>query len=119
MGMVLKLLMGGVGPILTELLKAHEAAQASADHRAMALIQARMEALKGAYGLAATAAGQIIVLAFAFPVWLYFSKVVIWDNVFGYYTNGTTPAIRGEVAVWMGIIISFIFGHGIVSRLRQ
>jgi hypothetical protein len=116
MGMLLSLLTG-VGPLLGELLKAHEQAQASQDHQAMALIQARMEALKGAYGLAATAAGQIIVLAFAFPVWLYFSKVIIWDNVFGYYTNGTTPAIRGEVAVWMGLIISFIFGHGIVTRI--
>jgi hypothetical protein len=118
MGSLLALLTG-VGPILTELLKAHEAAQASADHQTMAIIASRVEALKGAYGLAQTAAGQIIVLAFAIPVWIYFSKVIVWDNVLGYYTGGTTPAIRGDVAVWMGLIITFIFGHGLVSRIYR
>jgi hypothetical protein len=107
----------GVGPLLNGLLKAYEEARASQDHQAMAIIQGHVEALKGAYALAQTAAGQIIVLAFAAPVWLYFSKVIVWDNVFGYYTHGTTPAIHGAVAGWMALVMGFIFGHGIVTRI--
>jgi hypothetical protein len=43
----------------------------------------------------------------AFYVWLvYFAKCVIWDTVLGL---GTTPEIKGAVAVWCGLIVSFYF----------
>lgn len=43
----------------------------------------------------------------AFYVWLiYFSKCVIWDTVFGL---DSTPALKGDVSVWCGLIVSFYF----------
>lgn len=118
MGSIVALLTG-IGPILAQLLKAHEQAAASADHQAMAMIQARVDALKGAYALAQTAAGQIIVAAFAFPVWVYICKIIIWDKVLGFYTHGTTDPINGAVEIWVGMIMAFIFGHGLVSRIYR
>jgi len=118
MGSLLALLTG-VAPLLGELLKAHEQAAASGAQQDMEIIRGRIEAMKATYALAMTAAGQIIVLMFAAVVWVYFAKCVVWDNVLGYYTHGSTPAIRGEVAVWMGLVISFIFGHGFIGLLKR
>jgi hypothetical protein len=118
MGALLGLLTG-VGPLLVALVNAHSAAVASKDNEAVEIIRGQVEALKAAYGLAATAAGQIIVAAFAALVWVYMAKIIVWDNVLGYYTHGTTPAVRGDVAVWMGLIITFVFGHGIVTRIMR
>jgi len=116
MGTLLALLTG-VGPIINKLIDAHEVAAANQDHQAMAIIQSRIDALKGAYGLAATAAGQIIVTAFALVVFVYFAKCVVWDTVLGYYTHGTTPALHGTVAAMMNLVVTFVFGHGLISRI--
>lgn len=44
---------------------------------------------------------------FVLPYAVYTIKVVVWDTVLGL---GTTPAIRGDVAEWGGIIVASIFG---------
>ena len=41
-----------------------------------------------------------IVLAF-------FAKCVVWDTILGL---GTTPALKGDVSIWAGIVMSFYFG---------
>lgn len=41
-----------------------------------------------------------IVLAF-------FAKCVVWDTILGL---GTTPALKGDVSIWAGLIMSFYFG---------
>jgi hypothetical protein len=41
-----------------------------------------------------------IVLAF-------FAKCVVWDTILGL---GTTPALKGDVSVWAGLVMSFYFG---------
>jgi hypothetical protein len=41
-----------------------------------------------------------IVLAF-------FAKCVVWDTILGL---GTTPALKGDVSIWAGLVMSFYFG---------
>jgi len=45
-------------------------------------------------------------LAF-YIVLVFFAKCVIWDTMLGL---GTTPALRGDVSVWAGLIISYYYG---------
>jgi hypothetical protein len=37
----------------------------------------------------------------------YLGKVVVWDTMLGL---GSTPAIKGDVGAWMGMIAMFLFG---------
>ncbi len=45
-------------------------------------------------------------LAF-YVVLIFFAKCVIWDTVLGL---GTTPALKGDVSMWAGLVMSFYFG---------
>ena len=38
---------------------------------------------------------------------LYVGKVVVWDTMMGL---GSTPTIKGDVGVWLGMIAMFLFG---------
>jgi len=37
---------------------------------------------------------------------VFFAKCVIWDTVLGL---GTTPALKGDVSVWAGMVMGFYF----------
>jgi hypothetical protein len=50
---------------------------------------------------------MLILGGFAFPIIAFMAKVVVWDTMLGW---GSTPAIRGEVATWVNIVITGIFG---------
>ena len=50
-----------------------------------------------------------IVLAFM-------GKVIIWDTMFGL---GTTVEIKGEVAVWMNLIMSFYFSKRGIENVAR
>lgn len=43
---------------------------------------------------------------FAYSLWFYFTKVYIYDAALGL---GSTDAVRGDVAMWGGLVISFYF----------
>jgi hypothetical protein len=45
-------------------------------------------------------------LAF-YIVLLFFAKCVIWDTILGL---GSTPALKGDVSIWAGLVMSFYFG---------
>lgn len=45
-------------------------------------------------------------LAF-YVVLLYFAKCIVWDTMLGL---GTTGALKGNVSVWAGLVMSFYFG---------
>jgi hypothetical protein len=45
-------------------------------------------------------------LAF-YIVLIFFAKCVIWDTVLGL---GITPALKGDVSIWAGLVMSFYFG---------
>jgi hypothetical protein len=38
---------------------------------------------------------------------LFYTKCVVWDTILGL---GTTPALKGDVSVWAGLVMSFYFG---------
>jgi hypothetical protein len=38
---------------------------------------------------------------------LFFAKCVVWDTILGL---GTTPALKGDVSIWAGLVMSFYFG---------
>lgn len=46
----------------------------------------------------------------------YMGKVVIWDSALGL---GSTPAIRGEVAQWLGLIAMFLFGKRGIENVAR
>lgn len=45
-------------------------------------------------------------LAF-YIVLAFFAKCVVWDTILGL---GTTPALKGDVSIWSGLVMSFYFG---------
>jgi hypothetical protein len=45
-------------------------------------------------------------LAF-YIVLAFFAKCIVWDTIFGL---GTTPALKGDVSTWAGLVMSFYFG---------
>lgn len=45
-------------------------------------------------------------LAF-YIVLAFFAKCVVWDTMLGL---GTTPALKGDVSIWAGLVMSFYFG---------
>jgi len=45
-------------------------------------------------------------LAFYITV-VFYAKCVIWDTVLGF---GSTPALKGDVSSWAGMIMAFYFG---------
>jgi hypothetical protein len=61
----------------------------------------------------------LITLGFALPWIIYEWKVVVWDNVLGYWTNGNTNAIHGQVADWANVIIASIFGSATVMGVGK
>lgn len=65
---------------------------------------------------------MFIVGGFALPWMFYQAKVVAWDNIICFWVYGaacSTPAIKGTVAEWAGVIIGGIFGTGGVMAIGQ
>jgi hypothetical protein len=46
----------------------------------------------------------------------YFGKVVVWDVMLGL---GSTPALHGSVADWMGLIAMFLFGKRGIENVAR
>lgn len=46
----------------------------------------------------------------------YLAKVVVWDVMLGL---GSTPAIRGDVGGWMGMIAMFLFGKRGIENVAR
>jgi hypothetical protein len=41
-----------------------------------------------------------------YVVLAFFAKYVVWDTILGF---GTTPALKGDVSIWAGLVMSFYF----------
>lgn len=59
---------------------------------------------------------MVLISAFAAPVALYNGKVIVWDTMLGW---GTTPAIHGDVATYMNIVVTGIFGVSSVKGIAE
>ena len=53
---------------------------------------------------------------FAYTLWVYFTKVYLYDAAFGL---GSTDAVRGDVAMWGALIISFYFGKRGIENVAR
>lgn len=104
------------GPVIKGLIEAYNAhlkAQ-SADAATAANLAAKEIAAQTVEGQAAAQLRMAEIghfwepekLAF-YVVLAFFAKCVVWDSVLGL---GTTPALRGDVSVWAGLVMSFFFG---------
>lgn len=47
---------------------------------------------------------------------LYLGKVVVWDVMLGL---GSTPAIKGDVGTWLGMIAMFLFGKRGIENVAR
>lgn len=47
---------------------------------------------------------------FGYIMVTYFAKIIVWDKVLGFWTNGSTDAITGDAATWAGMIMAFYVG---------
>jgi len=54
-------------------------------------------------------------LAF-YIVLVFFAKCVVWDTILGL---GTTPALKGDVSTWAGLVMSFYFGKRIFENVAR
>lgn len=109
------------GPVINGLIGAYKAKldsvntqDAHAIDLAKADLMAQIEARKEATALAGNRFAALIQSLFGLIVVMYVGKVVIWDTMLGW---GSTPAIHGDVATWMSVIISFFMGGQIVSSV--
>lgn len=107
------------GPVINGLIGAYRAkleAVNTADTHAIDLAKADMlaqiEARKQAVILAGNPWAGRLQVCFGLVPLLYEGKIVIWDTMLGL---GSTPAVHGDVAVWMSLSISFFMGGTIVS----
>lgn len=72
-----------------------------------ALIQAHVELEKSRNDLRHTRAFQILLLAFGLPLAFYYGKIHVYDAALHL---GSSDAIKGDVALWDKILITFLFG---------
>lgn len=70
-------------------------------------LQARENDLNGQYRVALLGRWYEPVNLLAYAIVSYVGKVVVWDTMLGL---GSTPAIKGDVATWMGMVMLFLVG---------
>lgn len=104
------------GPVIKGLLEAYNAhLKATTDDKQIAADLAGKEI--AAQTAEAQAQAQLKVSEIGHP-WepeklafyiclLFFAKCVVWDTILGL---GTTPALKGDVSTWAGLVMSFYFG---------
>ena len=47
---------------------------------------------------------------FGYIMVVYFGKIVLWDKVLNYWTDGSTDPIKGDAGMWAGMIMVFYVG---------
>jgi hypothetical protein len=115
------------GPVVNGLLDAYRAKLAAtntADALAVDLAKKEIEA-----DIAARAEATKVIMVeqgrwytaiirplFAFPLVIYFWKIILWDKVLGF---GTTDPLTGVVGEWAGIIIVAYFGGRSLEKVAR
>jgi hypothetical protein len=104
------------GPVIKGLVDAYNAhlKQQSADAATAANLAGKEIAAQTAEAQALT---QLKIAEIGHPwepeklafyiVLAFFAKCVVWDTMLGL---GTTPALKGDVSIWAGLVMSFYFG---------
>ncbi len=53
---------------------------------------------------------------FAYTLWLYFAKLIVWDKMLGL---GSTDPLNGAVGDWAGMIMIFLFGKRGIENVAR
>lgn len=53
---------------------------------------------------------------FAYSLWIYFSKIFLYDAAFGY---GSTDAVHGDASYWASLVIGFYFGKRGIENVAR
>ena len=113
--------------VISGLINAYKAkldAANTQDHIAADLaakeIEAEIAARKEASAIIIAEQGRwytaIIRPLLAFPIIIYFWKVIVWDKVLGF---GTTDPITGLIADWTGMIITAYVGGRSIEKVAR
>lgn len=113
------------GPFINAALKAYQtkiANETNHDNLKEKLAAASMEAdvklaeLATQQRIAQSGIWYAVENVFGYVTLLYYGKVLLWDAAFHL---GSTDAVRGDVGIWAGLVISFFFGkRTLESALR-
>ena len=115
------------GPVVNGLIGAYKAKLAATNTQdriaadlAAKEIEAEIEARNQASAIVITEQGRwytaIIRPLLAFPIIIYFWKVIVWDKVLGL---GTTDPITGMIADWAGMIITAYVGGRSIEKVAR
>jgi hypothetical protein len=115
------------GPVVSGLINAYKAKLEAANTQdriaadlAAKEIEAEIEARRQASAIIIAEQGRwytaIIRPLLAFPIIIYFWKVVVWDKVLGL---GSTDPISGMVADWAGLIITAYVGGRSIEKMAR
>jgi hypothetical protein len=113
------------GPFITAALKAYQAKLATETNKdtlqARLAAQAmeadvKLEQLRVEQRIAQTGTWYAVENVFGYVTLFYYSKVLIWDAALH---MGTTDAVRGDVGIWAGLVITYFFGLRAIQRWRM
>ena len=115
------------GPVVNGLIGAYKAKLAATNTQdriaadlAAKEIEADIEARKQASAIVIAEQGRwytaIIRPMLAFPIIIYFWKVIVWDKVLGL---GTTDPITGMIADWSGMIVTAYVGGRSIEKVAR
>lgn len=82
----------------------------------MKLIEAHLLLAQSQNDLRKTQAVQILILLFGLPLAFYYGKILIWDAALHL---GYTDAIKGDVALWNKMVVTFLFGASALQAWRK
>lgn len=115
------------GPVVNGLINFYKAKLAATNTQdriaadlAVKEIEAEIEARKQASAIVIAEQGRwytaIIRPLLAFPIIIYFWKVIVWDKVLGL---GSTDPITGMIADWSGMIITAYVGGRSIEKVAR
>ena len=115
------------GPLVNGLLNAYKAKLDAANVRDAKAVELAIKEIEAE--IAARAAAKEIVIAeqgrwytacirplFAFPLIVYFWKIILWDKIF---KLGTTDPLSGMIGEWAGWIIVAYFGGRSIEKVAR
>lgn len=80
------------------------------------LIQAHLALAQSQNEVRKTTAVQVLILLFGLPLAFYYGKILVWDAALHL---GYTDAVKGEVAVWNKMVVTFLFGASALQAWRR
>lgn len=115
------------GPLLNGLISAYKAKLTAANAQdrlavdlAVKEIEADIESRKQASAIIIAEQGRwytaMIRPLLAFPIIVYFWKVIVWDKVLGL---GSTDPITGMIAEWSGLIVTAYVGGRSIEKVAR